>query len=309
MKSNIFGIGGINTDHKYHISSKINLYTSNIATSSYSYGGVIRNVLENLGRLGENVTLLSVVGNDLRGEDIINYSKEFMKVDKILRTDKPTGSYVAITEPEGDMFLGLAVMDNMIDLNINYLKKYEEDLKRADYIVIDSNLDMETINYLIALAKKYYIKLIIVGVSGPKTANLPLNLKGVYLAIHNLDESQSYFNSSLDDIKLLTSFWVDRGVEISVVTNGVHNVCYQAKGEKVIEVPVKKSKHFVDATGAGDSFSSGVIYGLANNNTLRNSITLGLVNSYYTVASTDSVRKNLTSETLLKEMEKYKNDI
>ena len=100
MKSNIFGIGGINTDHKYHISSKINLYTSNIATSSYSYGGVIRNVLENLGRLGENVTLLSVVGNDLRGEDIINYSKEFMKVDKILRTDKPTGSYVAITEPE-----------------------------------------------------------------------------------------------------------------------------------------------------------------------------------------------------------------
>lgn len=309
MKSNIIGIGGINTDHKYHVSNKIKLYTSNIATSSYSYGGVMRNVLENLGRLDEDVTILGVVGDDFRGDDIINYSKQFMNTDKVLRTHKPTGSYVAITEPDGDMFLGLAVMENMVDLNITYIKKYETDLSKADFILIDSNLDVETIKYLINISKKHQVKLVIIGVSGPKTSNLPSDLKGVYMTIHNLDESQSYFNSSSKDIKLLTSNWIESGVLVSVVTNGIHSVCYQTKGEKPLEVPVKKSKHFIDATGAGDSFSSGVIYGLANNYTLKEAVTFGLVNSYHTVSSTDSVRKNLASKTLKIEMENYENDI
>ena len=38
--------------------------TSNPVKSTKSIGGVARNIAENLGRLGENVTFLTAAGND-----------------------------------------------------------------------------------------------------------------------------------------------------------------------------------------------------------------------------------------------------
>ena len=47
--------------------------TSNPARIRYSYGGVARNVAENLGRLGQPVRLITAVGAGSKGDQLLDY--------------------------------------------------------------------------------------------------------------------------------------------------------------------------------------------------------------------------------------------
>jgi sugar/nucleoside kinase (ribokinase family) len=49
--------------------------TSNPARIRVSYGGVARNVAENLARLGQPVKLISVVGKDRPGDELLEYRR------------------------------------------------------------------------------------------------------------------------------------------------------------------------------------------------------------------------------------------
>ncbi len=57
-------IGGAGVDIVGRLKSELHPATSNPALIRYSFGGVARNVAENLARLGQSVTLLTVVGED-----------------------------------------------------------------------------------------------------------------------------------------------------------------------------------------------------------------------------------------------------
>ncbi|HYK75001.1 MAG TPA: PfkB family carbohydrate kinase, partial [Pseudoneobacillus sp.] len=57
-------IGGANIDRKFHMREKAQLGTSNPIYTSQNAGGVARNMAENLGRLGVEVSLISASGND-----------------------------------------------------------------------------------------------------------------------------------------------------------------------------------------------------------------------------------------------------
>src|SRR5690554_5956302 len=57
-------VGGANLDHSFKLESKMVLKTSNPVKSTTSYGGVIRNVADNLARLNHKVSLMTIVGDD-----------------------------------------------------------------------------------------------------------------------------------------------------------------------------------------------------------------------------------------------------
>ena len=64
-------------------------------------------------------------------------------------------------------------------------------------------------------------------------------------------------------------------------------------------------KEVVDATGAGDAFCSGVIYGLMNDSNFHDSVLLGQLNASATIQSTSSVREVLTRQLLESEKEQH----
>ena len=67
----IAGIGAANVDIRGRSERKLIMGDSNPGTLYTTLGGVCRNICENLARLGSNVKLVTVVGDDENGRSIL----------------------------------------------------------------------------------------------------------------------------------------------------------------------------------------------------------------------------------------------
>lgn len=82
-------------------------------------------------------------------------------------------------------------------------------------------------------------------------------------AIVKLSEEEIEFVSGTSDIESALDWLEKRGVLLSVVTLGPRGAAIRFRGETRI-VPTKKVK-VVDTTGAGDGFTSGLLFGISQN--------------------------------------------
>lgn len=303
----IICIGASNIDQKYTAYQDIVFETSNPVSGSTSIGGVIRNIAENLGRLNQSVSLISLVGDDIGGQHLVDEMKSLVNTDQIEKiSNQNTGTYTAILNPNGDLVCGLADMEICQLMTKKWVAKYEKYLSQAKMIIVDTNVQADCIDYLIQFCQTHQLPLFIVGVSTIKMSHLPKHQLQIECGIFNLDEAQTYFNSKASP-KTLVKKWLEIGLKHVIITQGTKDVVYGHQ-ESITSIPIYKTENVVDVTGAGDSFIAGLIYGLNQNKDYISSIHYGLVNSHHTVLSTDSVRTNLSSQSLEKEMEHYKNE-
>src|SRR5699024_12290237 len=72
--------------------------------SAHSVGGVVRNIAENLGRLGQNVALITTRGGDAEWLKVKEASEAHINLDftEIIE-GKNTGAYTALINREGEM--------------------------------------------------------------------------------------------------------------------------------------------------------------------------------------------------------------
>ena len=303
--SYVLCIGGMNVDKKVQLLENLVLETSNPVVSSISAGGVSRNIAENLGRLGLSVKMLSVAGDDenfawLEKEikDIIDFSL----VDRI--PGKMTSNYTAILDLEGDMCLALADMTICEEMTPDWLSSHENEVKQASLVIADLNLPQETLQALIELTSLEKIPLAIIPVSGPKMKRIPDNLQGVSWIVVNEDESKTRYGEHT--LSELATLWQKDGVENIVITKGTKcGVFADSTGVVKTFTPIK-ADYVQDVTGAGDSFSSGVLYGALKGASLEESIGYGLTNSYFTVQAIETVRKDLNAKSFEKEYQQLK---
>ena len=302
---NIYCIGAMNVDRKFNLTEKMVLQTSNPAISSVSVGGVIRNIAENLGRLGYDVSLFSLAGFDEDFNIIKTATEPYVNMQHVSQIQGfATGMYNAILDAEGEMQLAIADMEINEELNQAWISEYESLLIQAGLIILDLNLPRETVEYLIDLAYTQDVDLFVIPVSGPKMNRLPEDLTGINWLIVNQDESESYFDievESDDDFYNLVDRWLAVGVEHIIITRGVKDSAYgNKKGERLSLKPPTVDK-VVDVTGAGDGYSSGVIMGHLEGMSPKESIQLGMTNSYHIIQGDSNVRHELSKEGLLKE--------
>jgi pseudouridine kinase len=85
--------------------------TSNPGTVSITAGGVARNIAHNLGMLGADVSLLTVLGNDANGEMLLAHTASaHVNTAKIIRVNEPTGTYVATLNERGELTTAVSDM-------------------------------------------------------------------------------------------------------------------------------------------------------------------------------------------------------
>lgn len=306
-ESPIVCIGAANVDRKFYIDTPLQPKTSNPVSSSRSIGGVSRNIAENLGRLGEKVTFLTASGNDSEWDMINRMSSPFMDLSAIQPIENAsTGSYTAVIK-DGDMEYGFADMEIYEQITPDFLARYAQILTKAKCLVADLNLPKSALEFLSAFAQKNHIKFVIVPVSSPKMVRMPQSLHAVDWLIINRDESETYLNMSIrniSDMQRAAEKWVELGVSNVIITNGLEPLIFKNCHTEHI-VPISPAQHFVDATGAGDSFTSAVIYSWLNDFSLQDIIKSGMVNSLKTVETNYTVRQNLDNEQLKRDMEEY----
>jgi len=302
-------IGGANMDYAFRLEEDMILGTSNPVYSFTSYGGVIRNVADNLSRLNHAVSLMTVLGDDSAGEDLLNYSKKIMEVfacDKL--PHETTGGYYAVIGEDGNMKVGFADMSINRHMNRNWILEHRRHLNLSTWLIADMNMTKDALEALIEYAETDHKKLAIIGVSGPKMKHLPDELNGVEILICNLDESQSYFKTEEENLETLMNMWIGKGPKQVIITNGKKgSIYYDGHQIGYQKAYVVKDENVVDVTGAGDAFSSAVIHGLINQEPLGKSVKYGAVSACLTIQTKQAVNPKLSINLIKKELKKYEN--
>lgn len=300
-------IGGANIDRKFHVKDKAQLGTSNPSFVSQNAGGVARNIAENLGRLGMEVTLISTSGLDTDWSFIEESSSLYMNLETVTQfPEKSTGSYTAVLDSNGELIIALADMEVYEAITPDLLLKNDTLLSQAKCIMVDLNCPKETIQFLCHFAKNHEIPIVLIPVSSPKMSRLPDDLEGVTWLITNRDESEAFFDTEIkneEDWKRILEKWLSLGISNVVVTNGKKGSMIGNKEEGVYHVPSIEINEIVDVTGAGDAFSSAVIYSWLEGKPLFEIAKAGTINASKTLQSPYTVRQDLSAAQLQKDME------
>ncbi|MEH7335964.1 carbohydrate kinase [Neobacillus drentensis] len=300
-------IGGANIDRKFHVKEKAQLGTSNPIYATQNAGGVARNIAENLGRLGLEVSLISTSGADKDWSIIEEASSLYMNLETVTQfPEKSTGSYTAVLDSTGELIIALADMEVYEAITPDLLLKHDVILSRSKCIMVDLNCPKEAVQFLCHFAKSHNIPIVLIPVSSPKMNRLPDDLDGVTWLITNRDESESYFHTKInneEDWKNAVGKWLSLGIDNVVITNGKKGSMIGNKTEGIFQVPSIETKEIVDVTGAGDAFSSAVIFSWLEGKSLIEIAKAGSINASKTLQSSYTVRQDLSAEKLQKDME------
>lgn len=302
----IMCIGAANMDYSFRALDELVPKTSNPVQSVVSFGGVVRNIAENLARLDLNVSLMTLVGQDTNGEALL---KDAAKLMHTFATDtlpgEVTGSYYSVLSQDGNMAIGYADMSITRLMDRSWVLEHKRHLKLGQWMIVDSNVSLEAIESLIELSRMHQQNIALIGVSGPKMKHLPKDIAGVDIIIVNKDESQAYFQSEEEDIESLVRLWLRKGVKQVVVTAGQEGCAYgnqtSVKRQKAYVIP---KENIINVTGAGDAFSGALLYGLINDLDLDTSVLYATANASLTIQTEAAVNRALSIKKIKKEIER-----
>ena len=307
-QKDIISIGGANIDRKIQALNHLQFGTSNPAESSQSCGGVARNIAENLGRLGCNVSLMTIVGEDHEGEWLLDYTKTFVDISPSqVSPNLATGTYTAILDNEGEMAVALADMAIYDSIDIDFIEKKWGYLASSAMVVMDTNLSADVLKHVIVRCKEDNIPLCITPVSSPKVKRLPESLQGVTWLIANRDEAEALSEMTIndeDDFFKAAEKIMKKGVEKVVLTRGDKGLIYLTQqGEKGILHPPKVQVE--DVTGAGDSLVAGIMFGHLNGLNTEDACKIGISCSVLTLQSHETVNPALNHIRLQETFQQY----
>ena len=283
-------IGAMNIDI-LATADPLHLHDSSIGSIQTSYGGVGRNIAENIARLGIPVHLCSVIGDDAFGVSMLAHAKDVgIDVSFVgVVNSKRTSSYLAVSNHE-DTVVGVNDMDITNSMNQAWADKHLPLLKQFDVIVIEPNIPQDTLSYLIeSLANK---NIIVDPVSAAKAPRLLPSLPNISVIKCNAMELHEL--SKVDDVKQGMKDLLSQGVTRVIVTQGKNDI-YEATTDSFYVYTPQKTE-IVNVTGAGDAFTAGIAAGIALNLTNEQQIELAMKMSRITLQSATTVSEEITHE-------------
>lgn len=262
-------IGAANLDRKLRSLGGIALHTSNPASQSESFGGVARNIAENLARLGTPVALLTATGKDSSGAALLAHAQS-LGIDTggtLQLADVASGTYTAVLDQDGEMLVALADMALYERLDPAFIDSRQAQIATSALVVADLNLPLASVEAVLAQARRAEVPLVLVAVSEPKMARLPRDLTGVHLLILNRGELAARVGRELATETALDAAVAEvraQGVRDLVVTRGAEGVMYTrgAAGKDQVVRLYAHGTEVVDVTGAGDAFAAAVCWSL-----------------------------------------------
>ena len=303
MNPTVLCIGGVNLDSKLKLAEPLRMGTSNPVSSRISSGGVARNVAENLARLESRVFLLGVFGDDPEGNRLRGELQK-LKIDcscSLVVSEKRSGSYTAIEDPEGEMLLALADMELADSMPVDHFEKNWKTLPRPDAVFLDTNFSEPVLEWVIERCKKENLPLHVDPVSIAKSNKLPGQLSGVDTLQPNLGELESLSGKSLtsdDEQASACRILLERGVKNVVLSLGSGGLnCIN--GESRIRIETNPVQTF-DVTGAGDALSAGVLWGRLQRWSMEQACRTGMLMAEKALQCKHSVWPELKREKLLK---------
>lgn len=241
-------VGAINIDIWGKSSSILILKDSNPGEISYSFGGVGRNIAHNLCLMGQKVAMLTALGGDHWAPQVQKACSELgIDLSHAIRLPEArTGTYLALSGPDGDMAIGLSDMAIADEISPEYILSELDFLNKASLVVVDGNLSAETIN---CICKNVTAPIFADPVSVTKGKKFLPCLSALHTFKPNSLEAESLTGKS--DPESAAAELVRLGVKRAFVSDGGNGIVVAEEGEvfRVACVPTV----LVNATGGGDA--------------------------------------------------------
>ena len=321
----IIVIGGINIDIEGSPFAALLDRDSNPGTVSIAYGGVGRNIAENLARLGQSVGMVSVVGNDELGRGAKEHLAGLGADTSMIRTIEGAGSciYLSILDENMDMKLAVNDMEIIKEITPEYIRENLAEISKAKAIALDANLDEAALEEITAMltganepaetgepcglgrtgkpddldaaGKSNCPKLFLDPVSASKAPRTISSIGRFHSIKPNLIETEAITGLTIEsqaDLTAAADWFIDRGVENVYITLGKEGVYYKNR-EKDGCIHPKKDIKLVSATGAGDAFSAMVLTGMAEDLDIEEIARLGMAASELAMESKKAVNEKI----------------
>jgi pseudouridine kinase len=296
-------IGAAGLDMIGRVKTDLRPHTSNPAQIRLAFGGAARNVAENLLHLGTPVNLITVVGNDTQGDQLIDsIAKAGANVEAVVRSSNyPTGAYLGILTQDGKLEYGLDDMRLLSELSPTRIHAREQLFWESSLLFIDANLSKETLRTVISIAHKVKIPVCADPTSASLASKLIPHLPRIYMVVPNSLEASILCKwerrpvtrrEAIEAAKVL----VGQGVEIAIVTMAETGVCY-ATSETSGHMPTVRTD-VIDPTGGGDALTAAVLFGLLNQMPIDDAVRLGVAAETMTLNYRGAVVPDLSLEKL-----------
>lgn len=276
---------------------------SNPAEIRSTRGGTARNVAENLARLGAEVVLVSAVGDDATGRQLMIQTAEAgVNLDHVeIVPGWNTGSYVALLEPDGILSVAVDDVRVMQTIDAAYLNERRELFADAAMVMFDGSLTTPATAAVVALAREYSAPLCADPSSARLAHKLRPYLRHLHLVVPNEAEEAALLEVDFQGHDPTASLALARrlltaGVTNVVVTLADYGLDY-ATVDEVGYIPPSHSR-MVDSTGAGDAATAAIMFGMLNDLPPIEAIRLGAAAAALTLQSPDTVVPDLSLDML-----------
>jgi pseudouridine kinase len=281
--------------------------TVNQANIRVSFGGVARNVSENLARLGQPVQLITAVGHDQLGNDLLVYTAACgVSVQSCLHSDShSTAAYVTIMDAGGARYITLEDMAVLVDLTPDFLLQQKGLIGESAMLFVDANLPPMALKAVLHLARQVPIPVCTDATSVLLAERLLPHLDQIHMLTANSAEASVLCQNNprvIDQDTALTAArsLVNRGVELAVVTLAEFGVVY-ATSETSGHIPAVVTR-VVDPTGAGDALTATIIFGLMNDIPMDEAVRLGVTAASLILRHRGTIFPELSLEKLYDEL-------
>ena len=300
--SKVYVFGGANIDIVGLASRDLVLNDSNIGSIKYSFGGVARNIAENLARLEIPVNLVTIFSNDLFGKSLLEDCKRLnieTNFSKII--DEPSSTYLALLDKNQDLLWALADMNILDHLSKEMFDEVFQKMTVDDILVIDTNLPQELLKYAI---KNSPVPVYLDPISTTKILKVENLLSSLTMIKPNLLEAETLSGLKFrdqEDYQAILDYFLINGVKETVISLGSKGVLIATKQEKAWfqHQPLE----MINATGAGDSFLAGYLAMTVLNKTIDEKISFAIGCAAKTIRSESTVSKSLNQSDVLASLE------
>jgi pseudouridine kinase len=297
-------IGGSNVDIQGFPNETLVMADSNPGKIKISFGGVGRNIAENISRMGIETKLITAVGNDAYGSSILNEVKinELDSRNSIVSDEFPTSTYLSILDSDGDMKVAISQMDVLKKIDTALVESNRQVIRNSRLCVVDTNLEQETLEYLTSSFpdKEFYLDT----VSTAKSIKAKNVLDKLYLIKPNKIEAERLSGIAIGgvgDLRRCGAYFIEKGVKHVIISMGGSGNYYN-DGET--EFLIESGKiNVVNATGAGDAFMAGFVYSGLNEFSAEYAMKFSIAASVMALSNSNTINPNLSVENIKKTME------
>jgi len=268
---------------------------SNPGSVKISYGGVCRNIAENMARVGLNTKFISILGNDETGRGMLEHSRVvgYDMEDSLITTSGGTPTYMAVLNECGEMVSAVVDMKSINELSYEFINEKADVIENAEYVIVDTD-NPDKLEYLL---KKYHRKtrFVLDPVSSAKAGDVRHLVKYFHTIKPNRHEAEQLAGFGIKNDMTMTKAaqqFHELGVTNVFISLDADGIFY-SDGVKSGKI---KSKEAIvrNVTGAGDAFVAGLGYGFMNSSEVIDTVKFAIAMSLVTIEHEDTIHPEMS---------------